>query len=54
MSPPANSALDLYTAPNTFPIFTPIIDNVKVTIPIKETADFLIFYRYEVIRITAS
>ena len=38
MMPPAISALDLYLEPNTFPIFTPIAERVKVMMPIKLTA----------------
>ena len=38
MIPPVNSALDLYFNPKILPILTPITDNVKVIIPINETA----------------
>ena len=42
--PPNSSALDLYRAPNTLPILTPIAERTKVTMPIKLTAGTMLTF----------
>ena len=45
ITPPANSALDLYFIPNTLPAFTPIADRTNVVQPIKVTAHTIFTWR---------
>ena len=45
MAPPASSALDLYLQPKAFPTFTPTMDRVNVTAPIKDTAGTMSTFR---------